>query len=64
MSAHPKYKNIISLKNVSGISETALTAGGELGSRDFYVATLQADLSPVKLEAWYVDMADSLDSYT
>lgn len=64
MSAHPKYKNNISLKNVSGISETALTAGEELGSRDLYVATLQADLSPVKLEAWYVDIADTLDSYT
>ncbi|MCT7629801.1 porin [Aliarcobacter butzleri] len=64
MSAHPKYKKNISLKNVAGISGTALTAGEELGSRDLYIATLQADLSPVKLEAWYVDIADTLDSYT
>ncbi|MCT7648311.1 porin [Aliarcobacter butzleri] len=64
MSAHPKYKKSISLKNVAGISGTALTAGEELGSRDLYIATLQADLSPVKLEAWYVDIADTLDSYT
>ena len=64
MSAHPKYKKNISLKNVAGISGTALTAGEELGSRDLYIATLQADLSPVKLEAWYLDIADTLDSYT
>ncbi|MFW3412928.1 major outer membrane protein [Aliarcobacter butzleri] len=35
-----------------------------LGSRDVYVGALLADLSPVKLEAWYLDMADILDTYT
>ncbi|MEV9529904.1 major outer membrane protein [Aliarcobacter butzleri] len=49
--------------NVAAISGT-FTAGENLGSRDLYVGTLQADLSPVKLEAWYVDIADALDSYT
>lgn len=34
------------------------------GSRNVYVGTLQADLSPVKLEAWYLDMADTFDTYT
>ena len=51
------------VKNVAAISGT-FTAGENLGSRDLYVGTLQADLSPVKLEAWYVDIADALDSYT
>lgn len=49
--------------NVAAISGT-FTADENLGSRDLYVGTLQADLSPVKLEAWYVDIADALDSYT
>lgn len=49
---------------VSDISDTTFTAGENLGSRDIYVATLQADLSPVKLESWYLDIADTLDSYT
>ncbi|MDS1315531.1 major outer membrane protein [Aliarcobacter butzleri] len=35
-----------------------------LGSRDVYVGALLADLSPVKLEAWYLDMADVFDTYT
>lgn len=35
-----------------------------LGSRDVYVGALLADLSPVKLEAWYLDMADIFDTYT
>ncbi|MFX4209980.1 porin [Aliarcobacter butzleri] len=52
------------VKNVASISSTVLTNNEELGSRDIYVGTLQADLSPVKLEAWYLDIADTLDSYT
>ncbi|MFY4821083.1 major outer membrane protein, partial [Aliarcobacter butzleri] len=35
-----------------------------LGSRDVYVGALLADLSPVKLEAWYLDMSDVFDTYT
>ncbi len=35
-----------------------------IGSRDIYVGALLADLSPVKLEAWYLDMADIFDTYT
>lgn len=35
-----------------------------MGSRDIYVGALLADLSPVKLEAWYLDMADIFDTYT
>ncbi|KLE11123.1 membrane protein [Aliarcobacter butzleri L355] len=35
-----------------------------IGSRDVYVGALLADLSPVKLEAWYLDMADIFDTYT
>ncbi|MCT7619962.1 major outer membrane protein [Aliarcobacter butzleri] len=49
---------------VSDLTGTTFTADENLGSRDIYVATLQADLSPVKLESWYLDIADTLDSYT
>ncbi|MCG3693384.1 major outer membrane protein [Aliarcobacter butzleri] len=49
---------------VSDITDSYFTADENLGSRDIYVATLQADLSPVKLESWYLDIADTLDSYT
>ncbi|KLD98438.1 major outer membrane protein [Aliarcobacter butzleri] len=48
-----------SASNIAGLYD-----GRNAGSRDLYVGTLQADLSPVKLEAWYLDMADTLDSYT
>lgn len=51
-------------KSVSDISGSLLTDGENLGSRDLYVGALLADFSPVKLEAWYVDIADALDSYT
>ncbi|MDK2080607.1 major outer membrane protein [Aliarcobacter butzleri] len=61
-----------SLANLATIGEISdnnsalygLSSKENLGSRDLYVATLQADLSPVKLESWYVDIADALDSYT
>ncbi|MCT7634825.1 major outer membrane protein [Aliarcobacter butzleri] len=44
-----------------------ITGGGvvsENGSKDIVVGGLIADLSPVKLEAWYLDMADLFDTYT
>ncbi len=41
-----------------------LSDGQDIGSRDLYVGTIQADLSPVKLEAWYLDLADTLNTYT
>ncbi|MCT7621303.1 major outer membrane protein [Aliarcobacter butzleri] len=50
--------------SVSAISGTALTDGHNMGSRDVYVGALLADFSPVKLEAWYLDMADTFDTYT
>ncbi len=50
--------------SVSDISGSVLTGGENLGSRDLYVGALMADLNPVKLEAWYVNIADALDSYT
>ncbi|MCT7574173.1 major outer membrane protein [Aliarcobacter butzleri] len=56
--------SIYNVTKVDEISRKAFTAGENLGSRDIYVATLQADLSPVKLESWYLDIADTLDSYT
>ncbi|MCT7597086.1 major outer membrane protein [Aliarcobacter butzleri] len=61
-----KFANnsIYNVTKVDEISSRAFTAGENLGSRDIYVATLQADLSPVKLESWYLDIADTLDSYT
>ncbi|WP_151946275.1 major outer membrane protein [Aliarcobacter butzleri] len=34
------------------------------GDKNIYVGTLQADLSPVKLEAWYLDLQDTFDTYT
>ncbi|WP_157278216.1 major outer membrane protein [Aliarcobacter butzleri] len=51
-------------KSVTGITSTVLTNNRDLGSRDIYVGALLADFSPVKLEAWYLDLADTLDSYT
>ncbi|MFX4154911.1 major outer membrane protein [Aliarcobacter butzleri] len=49
---------------VGTISSSALTDGHNMGSRDVYVGALLADFSPVKLEAWYLDMADTFDTYT
>ncbi|MCT7637422.1 major outer membrane protein [Aliarcobacter butzleri] len=49
---------------VSDISGGPLSANRDMGSRDIYVGALIADLSPVKLEAWYLDMADTFDTYT
>ncbi|WP_323586880.1 major outer membrane protein [Aliarcobacter butzleri] len=51
-------------KSVTNITSTVLTNNRDLGSRDIYVGALLADFSPVKLEAWYLDLADTLDSYT
>ncbi|WP_151949743.1 major outer membrane protein [Aliarcobacter butzleri] len=51
----------ISVGNISG---SALTDNRNMGSRDIYVGALLADFSPVKLEAWYLDMADTFDTYT
>lgn len=59
--ANNSLYNVTKVANLTG---TAFTADENLGSRDLYVATLQADLSPVKLESWYLDIADTLDSYT
>ncbi|MDK2090257.1 major outer membrane protein [Aliarcobacter butzleri] len=61
-----KSGNINSARSisVSAISGTALTDGHNMGSRDVYVGALLADFSPVKLEAWYLDMADTFDTYT
>ncbi|WP_151950925.1 major outer membrane protein [Aliarcobacter butzleri] len=49
---------------VGDISGSALTDRRNMGSRDIYVGALLADFSPVKLEAWYLDMADTFDTYT
>ncbi|MGJ0338896.1 major outer membrane protein [Aliarcobacter cryaerophilus] len=38
--------------------------GGLAGGADMYVATAQADLDFVKLEAWYAGMQDTFNSYT
>ena len=40
-----------------------ITAGVDGGS-DLYVATVQGDLDFVKLEAWYLGMQDTFNSYT
>lgn len=38
--------------------------GGDIGSKDIATVGIIADLSPVTLDAWYLDMADLFDSYT
>lgn len=40
------------------------TTNDDFGHKDIVVGGLIADLSPVKLEAWYLDMADLFDTYT
>lgn len=42
----------------------SVSNGNNIGSKDLYVGTISADLSPIKLEAWYIDLADTLDSFT
>ena len=37
---------------------------GATGGEDLYVATVQGDLDFVKLEAWYLGMQDTFNSYT
>ncbi|MFW3345597.1 major outer membrane protein [Aliarcobacter butzleri] len=61
-----KSGNINSSRSISvgNISGSALTDNRNMGSRDIYVGALLADFSPVKLEAWYLDMADTFDTYT
>ncbi|MCT7537666.1 major outer membrane protein [Aliarcobacter butzleri] len=61
-----KSGNINSARGISvgAISSGPLTDGHNMGSRDVYVGALLADFSPVKLEAWYLDMADTFDTYT
>ncbi|WP_151942563.1 major outer membrane protein [Aliarcobacter butzleri] len=60
-----KSGNINTARNVSVVSlDPALTNHRDMGSRDIYVGALLADFSPVKLEAWYLDMADTFDTYT
>ncbi|MFY4808390.1 major outer membrane protein [Aliarcobacter butzleri] len=55
----------VSVGDLLGDGTVAPNDGDKLdGSRNIYVGTLQADLSPVKLEAWYLDMADTFDTYT
>ena len=49
---------------VANVTGTALTNNENMGSRDVFVGALLADLSPVKLEAWYLDLADTFDTYT
>ncbi|MFX4242872.1 porin [Aliarcobacter butzleri] len=56
--------NVAVAKNVTQIEPAGLSDGRNVGSRDIYVAALLADFSPVKLEAWYLDMADTFDTYT
>lgn len=58
------YTGILKNAAISGAVSINGNNPENLGTRDLYVGTLQADLSPVKLEAWYVDIADTLDSYT
>ncbi len=57
------YASRLNPGNISLVLEDDST-GATVGDRDLYVATLQADLSPVKLEAWYLNMVDVFDSYT
>lgn len=49
-------------------NQTNIDRSGDInlgnGSEDVVVGALIADLSPVKLEAWYLDMADLFDTYT
>lgn len=56
----------VSAANLATVAdiEGTLSSNENVGSRDVYVATLQADLSPVKLESWYLDLADTFDTYT
>ena len=55
---------------IMGISVSDLVAGaganayGVDGGSDLYVATVQGDLDFVKLEAWYLGMQDTFNSYT
>ena len=62
-----KSGNINSAQSVSvvNLNTYSTTANNEnMGSRDIFVGALLADLSPVKLEAWYLDLADTFDTYT
>ncbi|MFW2566290.1 major outer membrane protein [Aliarcobacter butzleri] len=58
-----KSGNINSAQKVS-VADLDGSGNGIDGSRDVYVGALLADFSPVKLEAWYLDMADTFDTYT
>ena len=55
---------------IMGITVSDLVAGaganayGVDGGSDLYVATVQGDLDFVKLEAWYLGMQDTFNSYT
>ncbi|RXI27904.1 major outer membrane protein [Aliarcobacter trophiarum] len=53
------YFNNTNLNESGNITNTVLDGGS-----DVYVATAQADLDYVKLEAWYLGVQDSLNSYT
>ncbi|MDN5113751.1 major outer membrane protein [Aliarcobacter butzleri] len=50
----------VTVKDLNGDS----TNIGIDGGKNVYVGTLQADLSPVKLESWYLDLIDTFDTYT
>lgn len=58
--------NINSAQSIAVNNLLAATpaAGTIDGSKDVYVGALLADLNPVKLEAWYLDLADTFDTYT
>ncbi|WP_419768119.1 porin [Arcobacter sp.] len=45
---------------------TALTYGNSaaIGSRDVYTIGVMGKVGPVALDAWYIDMEDTFDSYT
>lgn len=49
---------------VNNLLATSPATGTIDGSKDVYVGALLADLNPVKLEAWYLDLADTFDTYT
>lgn len=47
-----------------GDDTISIGQNGSIGSKDIVVGGLIADLDPVKLEAWYLDMADLFDTYS
>ncbi|PWE20959.1 hypothetical protein DF188_07205 [Aliarcobacter skirrowii] len=50
--------------NATNLDKSGEATGLIKGGSDVYVATLQGDLDFVKLEAWYLGVQDTLNSYT